>query len=341
MILSRLGFDANLLQDHQFCRFIMPVMYDPSMRVLTVLEMLQAKERVTATELAARLEVSTRTVQRYVARLQDLGVPVTSSRGRGASYRLKPSFRMPPIMFNTEEAFAVALGLNALQHIGLTALAPAVVGVESKLERVLPTAIWGRMQALSAALQLEKQPWLTPVDATLISELTSAIQERLETQMQYANYQRILSQRTVQPLGLVRDNGVWFLGAYCLLRQDLRLFRVDRISSVHKTQISFTTSAQFNIEDFTKERLQATPAKYKTEVWLEITLEMMWFDLIPPRAKWTPENNGIVLRTNVNNLEQYAARLLEFNCRLEIRFPPELKIAFRELATRAMRVFEQ
>ena len=58
------------------------------MRVLTVLEILQARGRVTAGELAARLEVSVRTVQRYVARLQDLGVPVQSTRGRGAEYRL-------------------------------------------------------------------------------------------------------------------------------------------------------------------------------------------------------------------------------------------------------------
>jgi predicted DNA-binding transcriptional regulator YafY len=108
-------------------------MYDPSMRVLTILEILQAKGRVTASELAARLEVSSRTVQRYIARLQDLGVPVTSTRGRGAEYRLKSGFRMPPILFSNEEAFAVALGLSALQHLGLTALAPAVVGVETKL----------------------------------------------------------------------------------------------------------------------------------------------------------------------------------------------------------------
>lgn len=316
-------------------------MYDPSMRVLTVLEVLQAKERVTAPELAARLEVSPRTVQRYVARLQDLGVPVSSTRGRGAAYRLKPSFRMPPLMFSAEEAFTVALGLHALQHIGLAALAPAVVGVETKLERVLPTAIWGRTQALSAALQLEKQPWVQMVDTALITELAGAIEARLEIQMQYQSYQRVSSERTVQPLGLVRDNGIWFLAAFCLLRQDLRLFRADRIADLQKTQVTFESPAQFDVQQFTKERLQATPARFSTEVWLETSPATIRYELVPPRAKLTVEGSGMVLRCGVNNLEQHAARLLEFQCAIEIRSPLELKAAFGLLAARAMNIFEQ
>jgi predicted DNA-binding transcriptional regulator YafY len=315
-------------------------MYDPSMRVLTILEMLQTKERVPGSELAERLEVSPRTVQRYVARLQDLGVPVTSSKGRGASYRLKPSYTMPPLMFSSDEAFAIALGLNALQHIGLTALAPAVVGVESKLERVLPPAIWSRMQTLSAALQLEKQHWIAPVDAGLITELATAIQEHLELEMHYENHQRVSSQRRVRPLGLVRDGGIWFLAAHCLLRHDLRLFRVDRIASVQKTQTPFEPPNHFDVRDFTKEKLQTTPAQFKTEVWLELNPETIPYDLVPPRAIFKAEGGGMTLRCNVNDLERHAARLLEFNCRLEIRFPPEFKTAFRGLAQRAMQVFD-
>ena len=311
------------------------------MRVLTVLEILQAKGRVTAGELASRLEVSSRTVQRYIARLQDLGIPVTSTRGRGAEYRLRPSFRMPPILFSSEEAFAVALGLKALQHIGLSALAPAVVGVETKLERTLPTAIWSRMQALSAALHLEKTSWHHPVDTALITKLASAIEAQLQLEMTYQNYKRVTSQRTVQPLGLVRDEGTWFLAAYCLLRQDWRLFRVDRILTAHKTQVGFEHPAHFDVRNFTEQALQNTPAQWKTEVWLETTSETLRYDLLPARASVTDENGGVVLRCGVNDLKGYAARLLAFNYCLEVRSPPELKSAFREIAERALKVFQQ
>ena len=85
-------------------------MYDPIMRVLTVLEILQAREHVSGAELARRLEVNLRTVQRYVARLQDLCIPVEAMRGVGGHYRLKPGFRLPPLMFTDEEAFALDAG---------------------------------------------------------------------------------------------------------------------------------------------------------------------------------------------------------------------------------------
>src|SRR6478672_5906152 len=116
-------------------------MYDPSMRVLTVLELLQAREQISGFDLASELEVSVRTVQRYVMRLQDLGVPVESRRGPGGFYRLRPGFRLPPLMLNPEEAFALALGLDALAYLGLAEVSLAVAGVKAKLGRVLPVAV--------------------------------------------------------------------------------------------------------------------------------------------------------------------------------------------------------
>lgn len=308
------------------------------MRVLTVLEILQARGRVTAGELEARLEVSVRTVQRYVARLQDLGVPVHSTRGRGAEYRLRPSFRMPPLMLNGEEAFAVALGLSALQHVGLAALAPSVVGVEAKLERVVPEEVWARMQALSTALQLEKNSWAAPVDTALITELAAATELRQQVALVYDNARGETSARTVEPLGLVREGGTWFLAAYCLWRQDRRLFRVDRIREAQKTLVGFEAPEAFDARAFTEAQLQNMPARWHAEVWLELPPETLRYALLPPRAAITEENGGVVLRCGVNDLEAFAARLLEFGCPFEIRSPTELLAAFGRLAERAHKV---
>jgi len=79
--------------------------------------------------------------QRYIARLQDLCIPVESTRGVGGAYRLKPGFRLPPMMFTDEEAFALTLGLRALRHLGLGAFAPAAEGAAAKLGRVLPNLV--------------------------------------------------------------------------------------------------------------------------------------------------------------------------------------------------------
>ena len=82
-------------------------MYHPTTRVLTVLELLQAHGRLSGAEIASRLEVDLRTVRRYITMLQDLGLPVESERGRYGGYRLRPGFRLPPLMLSDEEALAL------------------------------------------------------------------------------------------------------------------------------------------------------------------------------------------------------------------------------------------
>src|SRR3990170_4068749 len=97
--------------------------YHPTTRVLTVLELLQARGRLSGPEIAERLEVDLRTVRRYVTMLQDLGIPVEAERGRHGGYRLRPGFRMPPLVFTDEEALAVMLGLLAARQLGLATTA--------------------------------------------------------------------------------------------------------------------------------------------------------------------------------------------------------------------------
>src|SRR5215475_1285303 len=149
-------------------------MYDSIMRVLTVLEILQAREHVSGAELAKRLEVNSRTVQRYIARLQDLCIPVEASRGVGGGYRLRPGFRLPPMMFTDEEAFALTLGLRALRHLGLSAFAPATVGAAAKLGRVLPDPLRDSANAVDELVAIEPSPWVISTSAeSLISVCTA------------------------------------------------------------------------------------------------------------------------------------------------------------------------
>ncbi|MPZ13158.1 MAG: HTH domain-containing protein [Chloroflexi bacterium] len=96
-------------------------MYWPTTRLLTVLELLQARHQIRAAEIARRLEVDGRTVRRYVTMLQDMGIPVEAVRGRCGGYRLRPGFKLPPLMFTEEEALAVTLGLMAARWLGLSA----------------------------------------------------------------------------------------------------------------------------------------------------------------------------------------------------------------------------
>src|SRR5215204_881025 len=94
-------------------------MYHPTTRVLTVLELLQTRPQLSSQELAERLEVSPRTVRRYISMLQDLGIPVEAERGRHGAYRLAPGFKLPPLMLTEDEALALVLGLRVTRRLSL------------------------------------------------------------------------------------------------------------------------------------------------------------------------------------------------------------------------------
>src|SRR5690242_21772419 len=99
------------------------VVYRPTARVLTVLELLQAHGRMTGAELARRLEVDLRTVRNYIQTLQDLGIPVEAERGRYGAYRLRPGYKLPPLLFTEDEALALTLSLIVARQAGLAATA--------------------------------------------------------------------------------------------------------------------------------------------------------------------------------------------------------------------------
>ncbi len=308
-------------------------MYDPSMRVLTVLELLQTHGRLSGGELAAHMEVSVRTVQRYVARLQDLGIPVASSRGPGGAYRLKPGFRLPPLMFGTEEAFAIALGLDALVFLGLSETAPAAAGVRAKLARVLPETVSEQVEALRAVLELERPTWVAEADIALLTRLASAVQTCKRVRLGYRKENGTVSERGVEPYGLMQHSGRWFLGSYCLLRRDLRLFRVDRIDTATVLGETFERPV-FEMAAFLRESIAFAPALWDVSVWLDAPPETVQ-RRIGVRAILAPEGSGTRLRCGVTDLDAFAVTLLYLGCGLEVAEPPELVRAFQKLAERA------
>src|SRR6266853_4217239 len=164
-------------------------MYFPTTRVLTILELLQSRQHLSGPELAERLEVNTRTVRRYITMLQDLGIPVEAERGRHGSYRLRPGFKLPPLMFTEDEALALTLGLLAARRLGLTAAAPAVEGALAKIERVLPLALREQVQAVQETLTLDLTHSGPTPRTNLVVTLCVAAQQCRRVWLHYSSWQ--------------------------------------------------------------------------------------------------------------------------------------------------------
>src|SRR5258708_32232740 len=112
----------------------------PTTRVLAVLELLQSHGQIGGAELARRVEVDRRTLRRYIAMLEEMGIPITTEQGRYGGYRLVPGYKLPPMMFTDEEAQALSLGLIPARGFGPADAAPALQSAQANVGRGLPRA---------------------------------------------------------------------------------------------------------------------------------------------------------------------------------------------------------
>jgi predicted DNA-binding transcriptional regulator YafY len=311
-------------------------MYDPIMRVLTVLELLQARDHVTGAELAERLEVDLRTVQRYIVRLKDLKIPVESSRGVGGAYRLRPGYRLPPLLLTNEEAFALSLGLHSLRQVGLSAFAPATEGALKKLERVLPEALRESIRTVEDVVAIEPGPWVVATPVEHLIRAASAIRTGRRIRFDYQAHDGNATRRHIEPYALVHTDGRWYLIGYCLSRRALRTFRLDRVGNLESGAGSFRRPANFDAQQHLRASMPFVQSQYQIDVWIDLAVEEVRKSFVPLRVALEEENGGTRVRCGRDRLEMIAAMLLSIGRRIVVENPPELRKTFKELARQAL-----
>jgi predicted DNA-binding transcriptional regulator YafY len=311
-------------------------MYDPIMRVFTVLEILQGRDRVSGAELAKRLQVDLRTVQRYIVRLKDLNIPIDSSPGVGGAYRLRPGFRLPPLVLTNEEAFALALGLRALHQVGLAAFAPATEGALAKLGRVLPAALRESIRAVEEVVAVEPGPWVVPTSVEGVICAASAIRNGYRIRFAYQSHNGTVSDREIEPYGVMHGDGRWYLIGRCLERQALRTFRLDRVTQMEAGTATFERPEGFDARVYMAEHMPFIQSDYQIDVWIEMTLEEAESNFALWRIAMEADAGGTRLRCGRDRLEMFAAMVLSVGRRIVVHSPPELRETFRRLARQAM-----
>ena len=134
-----------------------------SARLLRLLSLLQTPRDWTGTELAERLEVSSRTVRNDIERLRDLGYPVQATRGSIGGYRLIAGATLPPLLLEDEDAVALAVGLRTAAGGAVTGIEESSLRALAKLEQVLPTRLRHRVNALQSSTVLidQRASWPT------------------------------------------------------------------------------------------------------------------------------------------------------------------------------------
>jgi predicted DNA-binding transcriptional regulator YafY len=298
----------------------------PTARVLTVLELLQAR-KMTGAELARRLEVDGRTVRRYVTTLQEMGIPVEGERGRYGAYYLGRGYKMPPLMFNDEEALGLSLGLLAARGLGLSGVAPAVEGALAKVERVMPEALRGRLRVLEQTVTLSVVPPAALPDAEVVSELAGATGRRRRVRLRYRSVRREETLRVVDPYALLQSEGRWHLFGYCRLRRGLRLFRLDRVLEAEVLEEPFERPAWLDEQDALLRAVAGAHGPWDVEVLLETSMEEAREQLTPMVASLEETEGGVLMRCAASHLDGMARVLAGLFCPFVVKGPPELREA--------------
>jgi predicted DNA-binding transcriptional regulator YafY len=303
-----------------------------------VLELLQVHHRLSGPELAERLEVDLRTVRRYVTMLQDLGIPIEAERGRYGGYRLRGGYRLPPLMLTDDEAFAVTMGLLAVRRLGLAVEAAAVEGALAKVERVLPAAIRERVSSVQATLMTDFSARSEMPATANVLTLSAAAAAHHRVWITHLSGQGVETERMVEPYGIVYLNGLWYLPAYCHLRQDLRVFRLDRITSLTPTTEAFAPPVNFNSLDFVRQSLAEIPGLWRVEVLLATTIDDAKRRVPLHLATVEESPDGVILRQSAEGLEEIARQLIWLGIPFTVRQPEELRDVLRTLAAEVYQI---
>lgn len=312
-------------------------MYHPTTRALAVLELLQTHRRMSGSELANRLGVDARTLRRYIAMLEELGIPIAADRGRNGAYMLVAGYKLPPMIFTADEALALAIGLVAARSLGLAEGATAISSAQAKLERVMPLQMRSRVRALGETVALDLVRASVSGGNEAMLALSVAAQERLRVHMRYRSAQGDESARDFDTYGLAFRSGSWYAVGMCHLRKDLRSFRLDRVIDVRALEISFVRPADFDAIAHLASAIATLPRAIAVEVLLDTDLATARQHAHTSIGALQDVENGVLLRSQEDDLAWYARQLAQLPFEFTVNRPHELRTQLRACAQRLRR----
>ena len=271
-----------------------------------------------------------RTLRRDVVSLRDLGIPVEAERGRGGGYRLRPGYRMPPLMLTTAEATTVALGLIGARHDGLDAGSAL-----AKIRRVLPGGVRAQVEALEQTLAFTRPGRAAaPPGGESLLALADATRRGRRVRARYTAPAGAQPAREPPPSGPGAQAGGGYGPPPAPARAAARALRADRFGAVRLGGPGRPPPAGFDPVAFVSRTLARVPWAHAVEVVLHEPAERARERFPPTLAELEPAGERTVLRMRAESLDWVAGLLAGAGCGFEVRAPEGLRGSVRALAER-------
>ncbi|MEV1082803.1 WYL domain-containing protein [Streptomyces sp. NPDC050211] len=316
-------------------------MQKTSARLLSLLSLLQARRDWPGELLAERLDVSPRTVRRDVDRLRELGYPIVAFKGPDGGYRLEAGTELPPLLFDDDQAVALAVALQIAITTG-AGIEEAAARALTTVRQVMPARLRRRIDTLQVtAIERPTSRPAPQVDSTVLMALGAAVHAREVLRFDYTSAPApgAAPPRRVQPHHLVTWGGRWYLVAWDLDREDWRTFRADRITPRTPTGPRFTPRdvPGGDVAAFVADRFRGSDGSGDWPCRGEVILglpaaEVSRHTIDGVVEELTPNRCRLVLGSW--SWPALAATIGRFDADIEVVGPAELQDAFARLARR-------
>lgn len=312
-------------------------------RLINLIMLLQRQPNQKAAPLAAELGVSVRTLHRYFAMLDEMGIPVYSERGPYGGFSLVKGYRMPPLVLTPQEAVAVYLGASLVEEIWGQLYRSAARGALAKLDNLLPDeqrqeAAWARRTLVATGMQRADLDALAPS----LEMLRLAARQYHRVRIDYQSQNRPESElRELDPYALVHRWGWWYVIGFCHLRQAMRTFRVDRIQALELLETTFEPPSDFDLRAYLEHNLQAQPQITARMLFAPQAVHVaregsMYWDSLTEQV-----DGSIVVSFSAPTLEWAASTALAYGSLVEVLDPPELRRMVREWAQMILEKYDR
>ncbi len=294
-------------------------------RLLAIVLELQGKGKQRAEDLARTFETSKRTIYRDIEALCEAGVPLISIPGQG--YSLMKGYFLPPLSFTTDEATMLLLGSDFMAQNFDAQYRQAAQAAGRKIAGVLPEQLRDDVDYLQKSIRFVSSGTArNPAEQELLQQLRRAIIERTTVRFCYHTRHSHESQqaptvRQANPYGLVHIYNEWCLVAYCHLRKDIRVFRLDRMEDLELLTKTFERPANFAMQERRNEARDITVRVLFAKEVMRWVRESRSYYIVAEEE--TPE--GLLVTLKIRQESEIVQWLLGWGRHMQVLEPESLR----------------
>lgn len=306
-------------------------------RLLAITVLMLNRRKVTARELAEEFEVSIRTIYRDVDTLNAAGIPVVSWQGYEGGFCIPDEFKLRRHLFTFDDLVSV---LTTLKGVNQTLNNRDISAAIETLTALIPNEKEELFSQKSDSFIVDITPWGGYADLrNHITVIHSAVNDSRLIRFSYSNADGKRSERETEPHTLVYKGFGWYLIAYCRLREEFRIFKLNRISDIELLEERFIRRPLDPYRFFKQENDNRPLCNMvlRFPSCMKLRLE----ESFPPQAISTVENGDIRITLSLPEDEWLHSMILSFGEHVQIESPDHLKITLKNRAAKMLKNFSQ